>query len=242
MANGGVNVKMGVTGVAQFKQNINTARNSLKTLDAQLALNEKQFKASGDAEAYMQEKTKLLKDKLEEQKAVVSETEKALEKLASEGATKTSKAFQDMQQQLLRAKSEMLDTEQEMQGIETAGSEAADGVEDMNNALASVGTGIGVQNVTDALDKITSGMKLAITKAWELGQLGGRPGNASGILPDEPGRAPADGEDREHHRHQRRIHHRGAEKAEKGHGSRRRRNERDVRGAGRDPGTAQGPV
>ena len=118
----------------------------------------------------MQEKTKLLKDKLEEQKAVVSEAEKALEKLASEGATKTSKAFQDMQQQLLRAKSEMLDTEQEMQGIETAGSEAAEGVEDMNNALASVGTGIGVQNVTDALDKITSGMKLAITKAWELGK------------------------------------------------------------------------
>ena len=29
MANSGVNVKMGVTGVAQFKQNINTAKQSL---------------------------------------------------------------------------------------------------------------------------------------------------------------------------------------------------------------------
>ena len=68
----GVNVKMGVTGVAQFKQNMNQAKNSLKTLDAQLALNEKQFKATGDAESYMTERSELLKAKLEQQKTVVS--------------------------------------------------------------------------------------------------------------------------------------------------------------------------
>ena len=170
MANGGVNVKMGVSGVAQFKQNINTARNSLKTLDAQLALNEKQFKASGDAEAYMQEKSELLKVKLEEQKAVIEQSEKALAQMNANGVDKASKAFQDMQQQLLRAKAEMLDTEQEMQGVESAGSEAAEGVDDMNRALSNVGAGVAFQNVTSALDKITSGMKLAISKAWELGK------------------------------------------------------------------------
>ena len=56
----GVNVKMGVTGVAQFKQNINQAKQTVKTLDAQLALSEKQFKANGDAESYMTEKSELL--------------------------------------------------------------------------------------------------------------------------------------------------------------------------------------
>ena len=40
----GVNVKMGVSGVAQFKQSMNQAKQAVKTLDAQLALNEKQFK------------------------------------------------------------------------------------------------------------------------------------------------------------------------------------------------------
>ena len=71
MANNGVNVKMGVEGVAQFKQNMKTAQTAVKTLDEQLKLNEKQFKATGDAEAYMQEKAELLKVRLEEQKAII---------------------------------------------------------------------------------------------------------------------------------------------------------------------------
>ena len=57
----GVNVKMGVSGVQQFKNGIKTAQDSVKTLDQALALNEKQFKATGDAEEYMQAKTEVLK-------------------------------------------------------------------------------------------------------------------------------------------------------------------------------------
>ena len=45
---GGVNVKMGVSGVAQFKQAMKQAQTSVKTLDAELKLNEKQFQATGD--------------------------------------------------------------------------------------------------------------------------------------------------------------------------------------------------
>ena len=112
----GVNVKMGVSGVAQFKQNINTARQSLKTLDAQLALNEKQFKQTGDAETYMQQKSELLKVKLEEQKAIAANCEKALAEMTSRGVDKASKAFQDMQRQLLQAKGDIIDTENPKQG------------------------------------------------------------------------------------------------------------------------------
>ena len=81
MANG-VNVKMGVSGVAQFKQNMNQAKQSVKTLDAQLALTEKQFKASGDAEEYMAKKTAELQAKMEAQKSVVENAEKALQAMA----------------------------------------------------------------------------------------------------------------------------------------------------------------
>ena len=66
----GVNVKMGVSGVAQFKQSINQAKQSVKTLDAQIALSEKQFKANGDAEEYLQKKTEQLQSKMEAQKTV----------------------------------------------------------------------------------------------------------------------------------------------------------------------------
>ena len=166
----GVNVKMGVTGVAQFKQQINTAKSSLKTLDAQLALNEKQFKATGDAESYMTERSELLKAKLEQQKAVVANTEKALEQMRSNGVERSSKAYQDMYQQMLKAKGEMLDTQSAMEGVAEAGEEAANGVDDMNQQLKRVGDGINFQNVTQSLNKITSGMERAAQRAVQLGK------------------------------------------------------------------------
>ena len=171
MASSGVNVKMGVSGIAQFKQNITTAKNSLKTLDAQLALNEKQFKASGDAEAYMQEKSDLLKLKLEEQKAVISNTEKALKQMTENGVDKSSKSFQDMQQQLLKAKGELIDTETAMSGIGEVSSEAADDVSGMNQQLKRIGDGVNFENVTNGLGKITDSIQAVITKALRMGRV-----------------------------------------------------------------------
>ena len=55
MAANGVDVKMGVSGVAQFKQDINAVKQSLKTMDSQLALTEKEFKATGDQEKYLKD-------------------------------------------------------------------------------------------------------------------------------------------------------------------------------------------
>ena len=48
MATSGVNVKMGVSGVSQFRADIKKTQDSLKTLDESLKLNEKQFKQTGD--------------------------------------------------------------------------------------------------------------------------------------------------------------------------------------------------
>jgi len=170
MASTGVNVKMGVSGIAQFKQNISTAKNSLKTLDAQLALNEKQFKATGDSESYMQEKSELLKVKLEEQKSIVSNAEKALKDMTERGVDKASKAYQDMQQQLLKAKGDLLDTEQQMQGVAEAGDEAGDAVSEMNAQMKRIGDGVNYQNVTQGLDSITDGMRKVMSKAWQMGE------------------------------------------------------------------------
>ena len=166
----GVNVKMGVTGVSQFKQNINQAKSAVKTLDAQLALTEKQFKASGDAEEYMAKKTAELQAKLEAQKSIVDNAESALKKMTDNGVDRASKAYQDLYQQMLKAKSEMLDTEMQMQNIETAGDDAANGVSDLNHQLEQVGQGINLQNVTSALGTITDGMEKVIARAWKMGQ------------------------------------------------------------------------
>ena len=169
MANG-VNVKMGVSGVAQFKNNMNQAKQTVKTLDAQLALTEKQFKASGDSQEYMAKKTAELQAKLEAQKSVVENAEKALQQMAANGVDRSSTAYQGLYQQMLKAKGEMLDTENAMRGVETASDDAAEGAKGMNDQLAQVGRGVSGQNVTDGLDSITSGMSSVIKKAWQMGQ------------------------------------------------------------------------
>lgn len=166
----GVNVKMGVSGVQQFKQNLTQAKQAVKTLDAQLALTEKQFKQTGDSESYMAEKSALLDAKLENQKKILENTEKALEQMTQNGVDRSSKAYQDMYRQMVQAKSEIIDTENAMNGMTDAGDKASDAVSEMNSQLAGIGKGVAWDNVTNGLESITSGMENVIKKAWKVGE------------------------------------------------------------------------
>ena len=166
----GVNVKMGVTGVAQFKADINTAKQSLKTLDEQLTLTEKEYKATGDAEAYMQRKTEQLQSKLETQQRICNDAEKALEQMRTNGVDMSSKAFQDMLRTLTRAKGEMIDTQAELQNIGSSANEAKDGAEKMNSELKNIGTGVSWKNVTDGLGDIISKLENGARAAINFGK------------------------------------------------------------------------
>ena len=170
MASSGVNVKMGVSGIAQFKQNMKQAEQAVKTLDAQIALCEKQYKATGDAESYMTEKSELLKAKMEQQKNVVSNAEKALKDMADKGADRSSKAYQDLYRQMLQAQGGLIDTQTEMQGVEVASDNAAAGVTDLANDLGSINSQVSFKTVTEGLESITDKLQAAAKKAWEFGK------------------------------------------------------------------------
>lgn len=166
----GVNIKMGVSGISQFKQNMKTAQTSVKTLDQALALNEKQFKATGDAEDYMKQKSELLQRKIEEQRTIVAQAEQALKQMSDNGVDKTSAAFQTMQQQLLRAKGDLLDTENQMNGVAEAGEAAGDGVDAMNTQLNRIGEQMNLETVKEGIESITSKMEAAASTAWKMGE------------------------------------------------------------------------
>lgn len=170
MAQANASVKMSVTGVAQFKQSINTAKQQIKTMDADLALLEKQFKQSGDAETYMQSKTELLKAKMEEQKIVLQQAEDALQKLKDNGVSPASKAFQEMQREIITAKGNLIDTENQLNGVAEAGDKAGDGVSEANAQLKRIGDGVNFQQVTTGIGNITDGLEKAAKKALDLGK------------------------------------------------------------------------
>ena len=166
----GATVKLGVEGISQFKNNMNQAKAAVKTLDAQLTLTEKQFKATGDAESYMTEKSELLKAKLEQQKTMLANAEKALQDMQSKGIDRASKAYQDMYRNMINAKAAMIDTQNEIDGVGVSSDATASDVKEMNNELKNVGQGIGWQNVTTAFDNITAGVEKAAKKVIGFGK------------------------------------------------------------------------
>jgi chromosome segregation ATPase len=154
----GIDVKMGVSGLSEFKNNLNAAKNSLKTMDAQLELTEKEFKATGDAEKYLQDKAVELNAKLEMQKTVLKNAEGALEEMTRNGVDKGSKAFQDMQQNVLKAKSAMIDTQAEIDKLGTESTDAAKEADKMNTQLERIGSQVSFETVHNGLKRITDGM------------------------------------------------------------------------------------
>ena len=165
-----VNVKMGVSGIQQFKQGMTDAQASVKTFDAALKANEKQLKATGNAENFMQAQTTLLNGKLKEQEKIAKNAEQALKQMEANGVKPTSKSYQDMQRKLIEAQSAMLDTQMELDGLGTKAAEATGKTDKLGDSLGGLNKKISLDQVISVVDKLTTGMENAAKKAVKLGE------------------------------------------------------------------------
>ncbi len=170
MANSGVNVKMAVEGVAQFRSSMREAQASVKTLDQALKLNEAQFRETGDAEEYLSNKAELLKSKVGAQQAVINETKKALETMRTQGISPASTKYQEMQQKMLAAETKMSEMRTELNKTKDGMIDTKGSTEDMNQELQNIGQGVAWGNIAEGLGKITAGMEAAAKKAFQLGK------------------------------------------------------------------------
>lgn len=166
----GVNVKMGVSGVAQFKQGMKESQAAVKTLDQELKLNEQYLKTNGDAQTYMQKKTELLQQQIRMQTEVVNQAEKALDAMTKNGVRQSSTAFQNMQQQVVQAKTQLLAMQGELDGVGDSGSEAASGLSEINYQLDRVQQNTSWENIANGIQNITSKMEAAGKAAWNMGK------------------------------------------------------------------------
>ena len=165
-----VSVQMGVSGVSQFKQGMAQAQASVKSIDAALKLNEKQFKATGDAETYMQNKTTQLNQKLVAQQSAVKNAEQALKAMKDSGVDPLSVSYQKMETQLLNAQSALLDTQNEINNLGAESTDAAGKTDQLVNSLGGLNKKVSLEQVISAIGSITSGMEKAAQKAVELGK------------------------------------------------------------------------
>ena len=159
-------INMGVTGISQFKSDIRSAKESIKTLKSQLALTEKQFEATGNKEEYLKQKTEQLSSMLDAQASQAAAAEKALKAMTDNGVDKSSTAFQNMIQQLANAKTNMIDTQAQIDALGKEAEESGTQADGLNTNLNNIGKDVAFGNLTSGLkeitDKLESGARAAI--------------------------------------------------------------------------------
>ena len=159
----GVSVKMGVTGVNEFKKGFKDAQASVSALNEALKLNEAQLKLTGDKEAYTTSKVNILRLAVDKQTAAVKAANDALQSMQKNGVDKNSAAYQNMQKKVYSAATELKDLQVQLK-------EAEGGTSDMNAELKKIGDGVSWENVTSGIGKITDSMEKAAKSAINLGK------------------------------------------------------------------------
>ena len=172
-----VSVKMGVSGIAQFKQAMTEATSSVKMVDAALKLNEQQLKATGDKETYLQNKIVALKTQIEAQTKVVNNAKAAMDTLVKNGADPMSKAVTDMQTKYYNANAALIEMTESLKALETGSQGAAEGVEQaansadkLTNSVNGINKRISLDNVISGINSITDGLEAAGKKAIDVGE------------------------------------------------------------------------
>ena len=165
-----VSVKMGVSGISEFKQGMTNAAASVKTLDAALKANEKQFERTGNAEEHYAAQATLLNQKLKQQQEFIRNAEKALKQMEDNGVNKNSAAYQNMQRQLIEANSAMGDTEEQLRNLGNTTQNTTQKTDQLASSLQGLNKKVSLEQVKEAVGSITEGLENAGKKAVELGQ------------------------------------------------------------------------
>ena len=163
-----VTMKMGVD-ISGFQTGIDRAKQSVKTLDAELKRNEAQFKATGDKEKYMADQSKTLNAKLTEQKKAVSDAEKALEEMTKAGIDPADKAYQSMQQTLLRCQTDMFKTQASIASLGDTALVAAKGADTLNTSVSNISRKVSFDAVIKGINSITTNLEKAGQAAVNVG-------------------------------------------------------------------------
>lgn len=161
---------MSVTGIASFKSAMSQGKSAVKALDAELKLSAAQYKASGDAEQYMADRSRILSQQIRAQEDVVSNAQRALEQMASQGVDKASTAYTQMQATLARARTDLVNMQSAAAQTGEELSQAADSGQKMSDSLSSIdktGRLNTLASVFGRLDDMLTGM---LTKVVNIGK------------------------------------------------------------------------
>lgn len=164
-----VNVKMGVD-LSGFNSGIKQGTQILKGLNAEMKASEAEFKATGNAEQLMANKTKTLNDQIKTQKSIADQARQALDAMAKNGVKPTDEEYQKLYATMMKAQAGMYEAQAALNGLGTSAQEAATGADKLTNSVNSIGKKISLDQVISGIGSITTGLENAAKKAVELGE------------------------------------------------------------------------
>ena len=164
-----ISTRMSVSGLSEYKNAMNQAAQSVKTLDAQLKHADAEFKATGDKEKYMADKAKILEERLKAQKNAAKNAQEAMKLLSQNGDT-TSTAYQKMAQRLAEAETGILDTTAAINDLQQGEQQAAKGADQLTASVQGLNKKVSLDQVISGVNKITEGLENAAKRALEFGK------------------------------------------------------------------------
>ena len=159
------------------------AANAVKVLSSEQKLAKAQFEATGDAEQYAADQTRILKEQIELQKKAVKAAEDAIAELTKNGVDKNAKQMQTWRTKLNNAKTALFNMQSRLDKVggelgdeQKAFGDAQKAGEDFQDGMEKVATGINLQNAITAIDNIKGHIEAIVTAAakaakalWEMG-------------------------------------------------------------------------
>ena len=155
--------------IAGFQNNINTAKGILKGLNAEMKNADAEFKATGNAEKALADKTKTLNSQLQVQKEIADQAQQALKAMDDAGVKPTDAAYQKLYVTMMNANAGMNEAQAALNGLSTGEKQAAQEANNLTTSVQGISKKMSLDQVISGIDRITSGLENAAKKAINLG-------------------------------------------------------------------------
>ena len=147
---------------------MNDAAAAIKVLDSEQKLAQAQFKATGDAEAFATEQTRILNEKIAEQQKAVTAAETAMKQLKDKGVSPTDKSYQQWSVKLNTARTRLVNMESQLDQVTGSMVETRVEADATGESLQNVGKKLEWGNTITSLNTLNQALSSVLDAAGRI--------------------------------------------------------------------------
>lgn len=147
---------------------MNDAAAAIKVLDSEQKLAQAQFKATGDAEAFATEQTRILNEKIAEQQKAVTAAETAMKQLKDKGVSPTDKTYQQWSVKLNTARTRLVNMESQLDQVTGSMVETRVEADATGESLQNVGKKLEWGNTITSLNTLNQALSSVLDTAGRI--------------------------------------------------------------------------